>query len=112
MFIQSHDGLEIALYTVTGIGTVVAFIFNLVRGNIEDKIVENKKMIETQWSKIDELRTKSESFITRDRHDQSIKDIYEAIEKAVETATKPLIESLNRLADKVDKLMDKLVDKK
>ena len=115
---QTHEQLELWVSILTIAGPVVGIIggfairgwkkaVELEREAINDKLKDQSKMIETQWNRIDDLRSKSETFITRDRHDQSIRDIYDAIEKAVEVATKPLIDALNRLADKVDKLMDK-----
>lgn len=101
----SHDGLEMATGILAISGTGWLAYAQLQRSRLEEKIQDNAKMLEAQWIKIDGLRTEAKDYLTRDKHEASIKDIYVSIERAIEISTKPLIESINRLSDKLDRLI-------
>lgn len=110
MITQTHDQLDnwVAIWTlITGIWGVYSATrgyinrgwreaARLEKKSLDDSIASLKAADHIQFSRIDELRTRSEGFVTRDHHDDSIKELYIAIEKSV-----------NRLSDKIDNLIMK-----
>lgn len=126
---QTHEALELWVEILTIAGPICAAIGTFaVRGwikaeglekdavykrindmdkTIEKNVAESHNVWEKQWQRVDELRAQSLTFVTRDRHDNTIKDLYMAIEKAVEAGTRPLSDAINKLGEKFDRWTEK-----
>lgn len=120
--LETHQGLAwfseamgaLGAVSTLGLGGWV-YSLGLQKQRIEEKIselisdaqkhaAENKEYFTAQFKRIDELRDSQMKFVTIERHDISRREIFEAIEKAMQ----PLTEAINRLLTDNRELRDQI----
>lgn len=102
MFLHTPEQVEIGLYTLSAAGGLICVAGKFIYSDIRERIDENNKSIKTQWDRIDMVRDAQAKFITIEKHEDSRREIFEAIKAAVQ----PVIEGQNRLADKIDRFIE------
>ena len=108
-----------AIVTVMGGGWMVAA--QVKHNRLEEKIIDNKSMVDKQWQRIDDLdeqvwrksdhkefkdEIKLSLTIFENRLDTSIRDIRLYIDNSVEQKLRPLKDSIDHLSQKMDRLVE------
>lgn len=114
MILQTNQQLEVGIWILSLFYGLASIFAKFVYNDLRERIDEVKKMSDenlrdirlsdkAQWTRIDEINS---SYVHRNDHEGFKKEVQDTITKAIEMATRPLLDSIERLTDKIDRIYE------